>query len=365
MADIRLLGRATRNASSLVRGLRTSQVWDLRRTAPQLRGRRDRGLYSGADLRGRQHDMADPVGPGLPGPGRVRRGRHRGNSRGTGAARDAGARSSVRLVPRDRHYPASVLCSRGANPLAIHKLWRTRRMLIYRRVFSHAAHRPGLRAGVLRVPFDAATVAGPEPGSGLHALSWVAAVAACGLIGCDRQLRRRDGGDPALGSGCPDQGPRRHARLADHRPARTEPCRLADPRGRPQPGAHGAGAAHRRAVPPLPHAVAAGGAGPYRRQDRRPQRRHLAARGHAPSSTGRCAAASPLALVMVDIDHFSSVNETAGLDAGDQVLRGIARTLTENLQGCRPGRAVRREQFAILLPQTGETAGPADRGTSA
>jgi len=29
MADIRMLGRATRNASSLVRGLRTSQVWDL------------------------------------------------------------------------------------------------------------------------------------------------------------------------------------------------------------------------------------------------------------------------------------------------------------------------------------------------
>ena len=37
---------------------------------------------------------------------------------------------------------------------------------------------------------------------------------------------------------------------------------------------------------------------------------------------------APLALVMVDIDHFSSVNETAGLEAGDQVLQGVARTVT-------------------------------------
>ena len=42
---------------------------------------------------------------------------------------------------------------------------------------------------------------------------------------------------------------------------------------------------------------------------------------------------APLALVMVDIDHFNSVNETAGLAAGDQVLQGIARTVTQNMQG--------------------------------
>jgi len=64
---------------------------------------------------------------------------------------------------------------------------------------------------------------------------------------------------------------------------------------------------------------------------------------------------APLALVMVDIDHFNSVNETAGLDTGDQVLRGIARTLTENLQGSGLVGRFGGEQFAILLPQTGET----------
>jgi diguanylate cyclase (GGDEF)-like protein len=64
---------------------------------------------------------------------------------------------------------------------------------------------------------------------------------------------------------------------------------------------------------------------------------------------------APLALVMVDIDHFSSVNETAGLAAGDQVLRGIARTVTQNLQGTGLIGRFGGEQFAILLPQTGET----------
>ncbi len=65
---------------------------------------------------------------------------------------------------------------------------------------------------------------------------------------------------------------------------------------------------------------------------------------------------APLALVMVDIDHFNSVNETAGLAAGDRVLQGIARTVTQNLQGYGlVGRRFGGEQFAILLPQTGET----------
>src|SRR5262249_60047598 len=68
-------------------------------------------------------------------------------------------------------------------PLVVHKLWRTRRMLIYRRVFSHASL--GLAYGLASFVFHSipATVAGPEPGSGLHALTWVAAVVACGVIG--------------------------------------------------------------------------------------------------------------------------------------------------------------------------------------
>src|SRR5215831_3378181 len=74
-----------------------------------------------------------------------------------------------------------------------------------------------------------------------------------------------------------------------------------------------------------------------RRQMRRSWRSAAipASRPAATSSTlaAHSAITAPSA-VRVDLDHFSSVNETAGLEAGDQVLQGIARTVTENLRGC-------------------------------
>jgi diguanylate cyclase (GGDEF)-like protein len=63
---------------------------------------------------------------------------------------------------------------------------------------------------------------------------------------------------------------------------------------------------------------------------------------------------SPLALIAVDIDHFSSVNETAGRLAGDQVLRRIAGILTDNLGGTGLAGRTGGEEFTILLPHTGE-----------
>lgn len=59
-----------------------------------------------------------------------------------------------------------------------------------------------------------------------------------------------------------------------------------------------------------------------------------------------------LSLLMVDIDHFKKFNDTHGHQVGDQVLRLVARTLTENLKGrdviCRYGG----EEFVIILAQT-------------
>src|SRR6266702_4128519 len=194
-------------------------------------------------------------------------------------------------------------------PLAVHKLWRTRRMLIYRRIFSHAAI--GLAYGLASVTFHAmpAAVVGASPGTGRHALSWVLAVTACGLIGT---LVNYGFILVAIRLSDPD------ARVRDLMQAQL----LAQARIDAKTGLLNAGTWQREAAAEFYRAL---------RSD------------------------APLALVMVDIDHFSSVNETAGLEAGDRVLQDIARTVTQNLQGSGLVGRFGGKQFAILLPQTGET----------
>jgi diguanylate cyclase (GGDEF)-like protein len=59
----------------------------------------------------------------------------------------------------------------------------------------------------------------------------------------------------------------------------------------------------------------------------------------------------PIALVMVDIDHFKSLNDTLGHVAGDRALRAVA----DVIKACarRPGDVAARyggEEFVVLLP---------------
>lgn len=56
-----------------------------------------------------------------------------------------------------------------------------------------------------------------------------------------------------------------------------------------------------------------------------------------------------LVLMMMDIDHFKTVNDTWGHQAGDEVLRRVCRTLQE---GLRPSDVLSRyggEEFVVLL----------------
>jgi diguanylate cyclase (GGDEF)-like protein len=63
----------------------------------------------------------------------------------------------------------------------------------------------------------------------------------------------------------------------------------------------------------------------------------------------------PVALLMIDADHFKAYNDTFGHQAGDQVLIGIAICISDSVR--RAGDCAARyggEEFAVLLPGTAE-----------
>jgi diguanylate cyclase (GGDEF)-like protein len=64
-------------------------------------------------------------------------------------------------------------------------------------------------------------------------------------------------------------------------------------------------------------------------------------------------AGDPIALLMIDVDHFKRYNDRYGHPAGDAALQAVAHALGGSCQ--RPADVVARyggEEFAILLPQT-------------
>ena len=60
----------------------------------------------------------------------------------------------------------------------------------------------------------------------------------------------------------------------------------------------------------------------------------------------------PLSLVLLDIDHFKSFNDTWGHQTGDQVLRLVAMTLKSNIKGKDVAARYGGEEFAAILPET-------------
>jgi diguanylate cyclase (GGDEF)-like protein len=66
--------------------------------------------------------------------------------------------------------------------------------------------------------------------------------------------------------------------------------------------------------------------------------------------------AQPLAALMVDLDHFKSVNDELGHLAGDEVLKAVAATLATGLRTTDVLARWGGEEFVVLLPETARAA---------
>jgi diguanylate cyclase (GGDEF)-like protein len=64
----------------------------------------------------------------------------------------------------------------------------------------------------------------------------------------------------------------------------------------------------------------------------------------------------PFTIAVLDIDGFKRVNDQLGHARGDEVLKGVANTLSGSLRASDVAARLGGDEFALLLPEAGEEA---------
>lgn len=60
----------------------------------------------------------------------------------------------------------------------------------------------------------------------------------------------------------------------------------------------------------------------------------------------------PASILVIDVDHFKTINDSFGHPAGDRVLRSLAELVAREVRGEEMLARVGGEEFAVLLPET-------------
>jgi diguanylate cyclase (GGDEF)-like protein len=237
-------------------------------------------------------------------------------------------------------------------PLTAYKLLRLPGIVVYRRVFSAATLSLGYGCASVVFHDIPGSAAGSYPLTGKHALTWTASVAVCGLLGwiinnglivvaiklSDPASRLRDllGSRESITSALLELSLAVSLTLV----VRINPILMALA---------------------LPSVVLC---------KRSIMRAQLVSQARIDANTGLLNAGTwqreaeaeffraqrsriPLALAMVDIDHFTDIDDTAGHLVRDQLIRDIAGMLKDQLPDYDLIGRFGSEEFAILLPQTG------------
>jgi len=58
----------------------------------------------------------------------------------------------------------------------------------------------------------------------------------------------------------------------------------------------------------------------------------------------------PMGIMIVDIDHFKSINDTYGHDVGDEVIKGLSNTIREYTRYHDIAARIGGEEFAVVAP---------------